>query len=168
MTTKNHSLPKKKVVKKAAKKTTKKGAKIIPKSPTSLATNDTEADSNLSDANDYETCVDLMTMVKARDFAGILAAIHNDLDLAKAELVAGLGKRLIHLVAGIIPTDNELIPYRKLLLTLVLGRKVNDWHAENLMANDCFDRNALHFAAAAGNYEAINGLIFAYSAQMLA
>ena len=139
----------------ASKKVARKAA------PNKMATNDTQADSSLSDADDDEICVYLMTMVHAHDFSGLLAAVRNNRYLAKAELMWP-GTRLIHQVASIIPTGNERIKYCKLLHTLVGGRKVKNWQAENLMANDCFNQKALHFAAAAGNCVAINILICAY------
>ena len=75
-----------------------------------------------------------MEMVHARDFAGLRAAVRNH-RLAKAELVVGLGKRLIHHVASIIPTKNEHNIYSKLFHELVLGLnplvgglQVDNWH----------------------------------------
>ena len=131
-----------------------------------MATNDTQADSSHSVALDDKKCVRLMNMVRAHDFAGLRAAVRNHPYLAKAELVAGLGLRLVHQVASIIPTDDELSPYRKLLFTLVGGRQVDNWHAENLMANDFVGRIALHFAAAAGNDEAIKILINSWTVML--
>ena len=65
-------------------------------------------------------------MARAHDFAGLLAEISKNPDLAEAELVPGHGTRLIHLVASIVPTEDEDISYHQLLRTLVGGPKVDN------------------------------------------
>ena len=54
------------------------------------------ADSSHNDAVDDYIIVRLMEMVRAHDFAGLQAAVRDRRYLAKAELVSGLGTRLIH------------------------------------------------------------------------
>ena len=121
-----------------------------------MSTNDTDMEI------DDEIAVDLTTMVNAHDFIGLRDAVRKDHNLAKVELVPGQGTRLIMLVSSIVPTAQEKVSHRKLLLTLVGRGDVDNWHAENLMAGDCFGRIPLHFAAAAGNDEAIKILVTRY------